>query len=125
MPTFMNSTKKPNSNSAMPKYKAYFKKMLEENEILFAKFTEVHAAYDLDPQSNQRVFNEVGEKVQEVIRDYESRLCHHSEKGEFSRYTANLAEKFQAEVKKLYPKIDFIGISTSKGFLLKKLEFTH
>jgi sugar-specific transcriptional regulator TrmB len=107
----------------MPKYKVYFRKMLEENKPLFSRFTEIHAAYELEPEMNQKAFNEIGEKIQEIIREYESRLCSHSQKGEYSKFSPNLAEKFREEIKKVFPKIDFIGVSTTKGFILKKLQF--
>ena len=111
----------------MTKYKLYFNKMLEENKQLFHDFEEIHALYDLEPDKHQEKFNQQGDKILDIIREYESRLCSHSEKGIYSKYSTNLAEKFQKLVHTRFPKIDHIGISVSKKekpFLIKKISFS-
>jgi len=95
----------------MTKYKKYLNKMLEENQNLFASFEKIHQKYMKDRSTHQQKFNSIGSKVVETVRDYEARLCGHSEKGVYAKFSANLAEKFQAEVKKIFPLIDFVGVT--------------
>ncbi len=104
----------------MTKYREYFKKMLEHNKGLFEKFREVHQHYTLEEEKYQEEFNKEGEKVLAVIHEWENKLCSQSEKGGYGVFTGNLAEKFQAEIKKEFPLIDHIGIIV-KRFSLKKI----
>ncbi len=104
----------------MTKYREYFEKMLEGNKELFEKFREVHQRYTLEEEKFQEEFNKEGEKILLVIHEWEDKLCSQSEKGGYGVFTGNLAEKFQAEVKKEFPLIDHIGIIVSK-FSLKKI----
>ncbi len=108
----------------MTKYKEYYQKMISNNEKLFKSFEEVHAAYDLQPTKWQAEFNQLGEQVLELVREYENRLCGRSEGGGYAQYSSRLAEKFQAEVKKHFPKIDFVGVTVSKPFTLRKIFFS-
>ena len=94
----------------MPKYKEYFKKMVDENKEVFDAFTRLQFEYENDPDGKQGKLNEVGEKIQELVLEYENRLCSHSGKGQFSGFTPKLAEKFQEEVRKNFPHYDSIGI---------------
>ena len=105
----------------MTKYKAYVKKMLEANKELFEGFKILHDEYALSPEKWQTEFNREGEKVLEVIRDFENRLCLQSEKGGYGVFTPALAEKFRLEVKKQFPMIDYIGLKTEE-FILKKIK---
>ena len=98
----------------MPKFRDYFRKMTEENQELFAEFAAIHARYAMDKADNQEKFNEVGEKVQEVVREWEGRLCGYSERGDKAVFSKNSAEKFQAEVKAFFPLIDFVGVEVVK-----------
>ncbi len=84
--------------------------MIDSNKELFAKFQDVHDAYEKEPAIYQHEFNQIGEEVQDVMRKYERILCSHSEAGKYGKYSANLAEKFKDEVRKDFPKIDFIGM---------------
>jgi len=84
--------------------------MLEDHQETFNLFRQVHDQYTIEKQKFQKEFNTLGEKVQEIIREYEAKLCQHSEKGQYAKYSHNLAEKFQEEVKKNFPLIDFIGV---------------
>lgn len=108
----------------MTKYREYYQKMVDTHPQLFREFEEVHAAYHLDPQKWQEEFNQVGSQVLEIIREYENRLCSHSEGSGYANYSSRLAEKFQAEVKKHFPQIDFVGIKVNAPFTLKKLSFS-
>ncbi len=93
------------------KYQQVFSDMLLQNKALFDSFQEVHDKFAQDPQSWKEQFNSIGRDVQDVIRRYENRLCGHSESSGYSKFTMNLSEKFHQEIKKLFPKIDYIGIS--------------
>lgn len=94
----------------MPKFRDYFRQMLAENEQLFADFSEIHNLYQSDRAKWQDEYNQKGAPVLEVILEWERRLCGHSEKGTYAKYSANLAEKFRSEIKAFFPMIDFIGL---------------
>ena len=70
---------------------------------------KVHDAYVLDPRKNQDEFNRLGKNVVEEIREWERILCGHSERGRFGKFSSGLADKFWDEIRKHYPKIDFVG----------------
>jgi len=97
----------------MTKYKQTFDQMLKTHRELFIKFKITHDMYAVDPKSWKEQFNEEGQKVLEIIREYEDKLCGYSEQGQYSKFSANLADKFWAEVRKNYPRIDFVGIKQS------------
>jgi hypothetical protein len=105
----------------MTKYKKYFLKMVEENKDAFDHFAKIHLEYSLDSEKNQETFNQEGEKILEIIREWEARLCKTSEGAGYGTFTGNLAEKFQAEVRSHYPLIDHIGIIVKK-FEIKKIK---
>ena len=94
----------------MTKYQKYFNQMLEDNKKLFKDFESVHNRYVLDPKAFQEEFNQAGQPVVEVIKEYENRLCGHSEKGIYGKFSASLAEKYWDLIRRKYSKIDFIGI---------------
>ena len=94
--------------------------MVESNRPLFDSFRDLHARYGLEEESLQEEFNREGEKVLEVVREWENKLCSHSEKSGYGSYTTSLAEKFQGEVKKMFPLIDRVGLIT-KRFSIKKI----
>jgi len=108
-------------NLYMTKYKEYFDKMVSENKEAFAKFTQIHFEYSIDNDKNQEKFNQEGDKINQIIHEYEDRLCKHSEGAGFGKFTSNLAEKFQDEVRSHFPLIDHIGIVVNK-FSLKKIK---
>lgn len=99
--------------------------MLEKNPELFEEFRAVHNRYTLDPEQHQEEFNNVGRRVQDVVRRYENILCGKSENTGYSQYSSSLAQKFQDEVRAHFPKIDFIGVkigSATPQFNLKKID---
>ena len=115
----------------MPKYKEYFDKMLSENKLLFEKFRHIHNEYTLNPDKFQATFNHEGIRILEIIKEYENRLCANTERGMYNRYSATLAEKFQNEVRKVFPMIDHIGIKVvttktikSPSFEVKKINLS-
>ena len=97
----------------MTKYKEYVNKMLADNKDLFDKFKVIHDQYALNPEIWQKRYNEEGEAVLEVVHEYENRLCANTERGMYNKFSAGLAEKFQNEVRKIFPQIDRIGIKVS------------
>lgn len=99
---------------AQTKYELYFQEMLEQNRELFDEFISVHNEYVQDPEKWQQRFNEVGGIVQDVIRKYENRLCARSGNTGYGKYTIALADKFQAVVKRFFPKINMIGLEVSR-----------
>lgn len=94
----------------MQKYQKVFDVMMEQNKELFDNFRLVHDAYVLNQEANKTRFNELGSEVLDVIRHYERILCGKSENGGFGKFSSNLSQKFWDEVRKMYPKIDFVGI---------------
>ena len=90
--------------------------MLEKEKALFDKFRIIHNKYALNPKENEAKFTEIGQKVQPVIRKYENILCGKSENTGYGAYSSSLAQKFQDEVRRVFPKIDFIGVKISDPF---------
>jgi hypothetical protein len=97
----------------MTLYKTQFQKMYEENQELFDNFREIHDQYALEPAAWQKLFNEYGKEILDIIRENERKLCLNSEKGQFGKFSQNLANKFWNEVRKIFPKIDFVGVTIS------------
>ena len=114
----------------MTKYKEYYLKMIKDNKNLFDEFKKLHDNYSLNPESFQEIYNTEGEKILEVIREYENRLCSNTERGMYNKYSVNLAEKFQNEVRQQFPMIDHIGlkietaIESNSKFSLKKINLS-
>lgn len=96
----------------MVKYREYVQSMLEKYQDIFDRFQKIHDCFALDPKTYRNKFNREGKKVVDIIREYEDRLCATSEKGQFSKYSATLAQKFQEEVRRHFPKIDHVGVVT-------------
>ena len=86
--------------------------MLEENKNLFDEFRIIHNNYFQNQEKYQVEFNTIGEKVLIVIKEYENRVCANTERGMYNKYSGNLAEKFQNEIREIFPMIDFIGLKT-------------
>lgn len=97
----------------MTKYKQYFEDMLSANHDLFEDFKKVHDQFSADRLAHQEEFNRKGEIIIEIVRDWEKRLCSRMEGGKNGVYSTNLSEKFQAEVRKVFPKIDLVGVKLS------------
>jgi hypothetical protein len=111
----------------MTKFKEYYERMIETNKEAFDRFTKVHLQYSINPEENQEKFNEEGKRILEIIREWENKLCSQSEKAGYASYTARLSEKFWGEIRKNFPKIDYVGVivdkkpKTSDDFFLKKI----
>lgn len=96
----------------MTRYQKCFQDMMEENQKLFAEFKSVHDNYVQDDKKWQGKFNEEGEKVVAVIREWERRLCSYSEQGQYGKFSSSLADKFWSVVRNYFPKIDFVGVKS-------------
>lgn len=92
------------------KYQDYFRMMLEQNKDLFDEFKNIHDRYGMEQDKLQNEFNEIGKKVQIIIKQWEDKLCGHSEGSGYASFTGGLAQKFQDEIRKAFPMIDNIGI---------------
>lgn len=95
---------------AEAKYKHYYQLMMDRNKDLFDRFQPIHDGFSVDPTAWSDQFHTVGRDVLDAIRDWERRLCHGTEKGQYAQYSAKLSEKFWDEVKKTLPLIDQVGI---------------
>ena len=104
---------------ATTRYKEAYEQMVHDNSALFEAFQKIHDEYVLDPLKKGDQFNEKGKEVMGVVRKYEDILCKRSEVNGFGEYTSKLAEKFQDEVRKHFPKIDEVGI---KRMIMKPIE---
>jgi hypothetical protein len=110
----------------MVKYKEYVQKMLSENRDLFNGFKKIHDRYALRSDGLQEEFNKKGEKVLEVVREYENRLCANTERGVYNKFSGGLAQKFQDEVRKEFPMIDHVGLKSEtkavSTFFIKRID---
>ena len=104
----------------MTKYKEYCQRMIETNKEALDEFKKIHALYGMNQDKWQEKFNEEGEKIVKLVKEWEDRLCKQSEKAGHGNYTGTLAEKFQAEIKKEFPLIDHVGLII-KRFAIKKI----
>lgn len=95
----------------MREYQTAFRSMIEQNKELFETFKAIHDAYVLSPQMNQTKFNDIGREVVDVIQEADRRLCAQMGKGMYSKFTQNLSQKFWDEIRKMFPKIDFVGVT--------------
>jgi hypothetical protein len=87
--------------------------MTTENKDLFDTFKSIHDAYVLNPGVNQEKFNAIGKDVVEIIHEYERKLCGNMNSGSYGAFSQNLSQKFWDEIRKVYKKIDFIGVTIS------------
>jgi hypothetical protein len=87
----------------------------------------------MEQEKLQGEFNEIGSKVQSVIRTWEDKLCGRSEGSGYASYSGGLAQKFQDRIRKAFPLIDNVGLiiqnpqptisnaAETDGFQLKKI----
>ncbi len=94
----------------MQKYQTMFQRMIGENKELFDNFTHVHEAFVVNPDKNKLRFNQIGSEVLDVVCEYERMLCGKTESGQYGKFSGNLSQKFRDEIRKVYRKIDFVGI---------------
>lgn len=84
--------------------------MYASHKDVFDAFSDIHEKYMADAETYQELFNTEGEKILPIIRKYENLLCNQSESSRYGKFSANLADKFKDEIRKHFPRIDFIGI---------------
>ncbi len=84
--------------------------MVAANKELFDNFKEIHDEYAMNPEAWQKLLNQYGAEVVEIIRDYERKLCIKMGTGKYGQFSQNLSQKFWDEVRKIFPKIDFVGV---------------
>ncbi|MGH7203517.1 MAG: hypothetical protein ACREHC_03690 [Candidatus Levyibacteriota bacterium] len=94
----------------MVKYKQHVQDMLDVNESIFAEFKKIHDKYMIDPQQYQEAFNEKGREILPILQRWENSLCAKSESGKYGKFSSTLADKFRAEVKVHFPKVEYIGM---------------
>ena len=92
------------------KYKQYFTQMQEQNQEVFADFFRVHQLYEIDSNKHEAEFHTTGQKLVDLMRDWDRRLCSAMGRGAFSQYSQKLSEKFWDEARKVYPLIDRVGV---------------
>lgn len=97
----------------MRQYQVTYQMMIDENKTLFDRFFSIHEQYVQNPQIAQTEFNAVGRLIQDVIHEYERRLCGKTEGGKYSKFSTKLSEKFWEIIRKDFPKIDYIGVTVS------------
>ena len=101
--------------------------MIDDNKEVFAAFRKLHDEYEHKQEELQDEFNEKGEKILELVREYENRLCRNTERGMYIKFSSKLAEKFQGEVRREFPMIDHVGLIVEKpvaapAFAIKKID---
>jgi hypothetical protein len=94
----------------MTRFQQAFNDMTSKHQELLNEFEVIHNQYVLEPEKFQTSFNQIGEKVVNIITDTENQLCATSEKGQYAKYSHNLADKFHELVRQRFPKIDDVGI---------------
>lgn len=99
---------------ATPKYQVFYDLMIQQNRQLFEQFQSIHDAWVDGQASVQETFHVEGQKVLDVVRDWERRLCHGMEKGRYAAFSAQLSEKFWQQVKKTLPMIESVGLKIKK-----------
>ncbi len=95
----------------MTKNDRYFQLMNEKHADLFAAFDPIHQQFAQD-HSNETQFHIEGQKVVDVIRSWERRLCSGMERGQHAQYSQRLAEKFWSKVKIRFPLIELVGVKS-------------
>lgn len=96
--------------------------MVSANQKAFDDFRILHADYAVEEEKYQERFNKEGQKILDIVHEWENRLCKTSEGAGFGTFTTKLAEKFQEEVRRVFPLIDHVGIISKKStFSLKRI----
>ena len=92
------------------KYRQLFLQMIEDNRDLFLDFKEIHDKFTEDPESFKDEFNEKGKVLVEIIREYELKLTAQQNRGQYSKFSSNLSDKFWDQIRSFLPRIDFVGV---------------
>ncbi len=89
--------------------------MIKNHAQEFSTFKILHDKFAKDRMKFQDQYNSEGSAIVDLINEYEKRLCSKMEGGKNGVYSANLAEKFRAEIKRDYPLIDLVGVRLTTG----------
>lgn len=92
------------------KYRQLFLEMIETNRDLFLDFKDIHDKFVENEEAYKDEFNEKGAKVVEIIREYERHLTSQQDKGQYSKFSTGLADRFWDQVRGFLPRIDFVGV---------------
>ena len=99
---------------AKAKYQQYYEKMIEQNLDLFAQFREIHDQYRQNRQQHQVEFNQVGQKIVDIVHDFERKLCSAMGRTQYAKYSETVSEKFWEVVRKEFDQIDMVGVKIEK-----------
>ena len=94
----------------MPKFITTYNQMIRDHKQQFTEFKEIHDLFKQDRQKYQHKFNELGKPIVELIQDYEQQLCGGMERGQFGKFSDQVAEKFWGRVKKDFSHIELVGV---------------
>jgi TRAP-type C4-dicarboxylate transport system substrate-binding protein len=92
------------------KYRQLFLDMMQEHRDLMLDFKDVHDKFAENEDAFKAEFNEKGAKVVEIIRDYERKLTSQQDKGQYSKFSSGLSDKFWDQIRSFLPRIDFVGV---------------
>jgi hypothetical protein len=84
--------------------------MMQEHRDLMLDFKDVHDKFIENEDAFKAEFNEKGAKVVEIIRDYERKLTSQQDKGQYSKFSSGLSDKFWDQIRSFLPRIDFVGV---------------
>lgn len=97
---------------AKTKYQQYYELLVQNNRTLLAQFKPVHDRLAAGDNSATNDFHRLGRDVLDAIRSYERRLCSGMERTNNSVYSNQVAEKYWQLIRKDYPLIDQVGVTT-------------
>ena len=89
----------------MTKYRQAVEEMVAQHKDEFEEFKRL--------RYEDTKFHEFGKPLLRLVEQAENRLCGKMEGGNKGMFSQSLADKFRAEVKKLFPLIDLVGVEIS------------
>ena len=95
---------------AKPKFKQLYLDMIKQNQKIFDEFKIIHDNFIDEPEKHKTEFNNVGGKVIEIVRNFEQRLTSQMTGSGYGKFSTNVTDKFWSEIKKEYPKMEFVGV---------------
>ncbi len=84
--------------------------MFEAHREEFMKFMLLNNAYGQEKRAFKEQFDTEGVRIQQIILDWEDKLCRQMEGGKHGQFSSKLGEKFQEEVLKYFPYYHEIGM---------------
>lgn len=89
--------------------------MIKDHKKQFDDFKKIHELFKSDRANYQNEFNTQGKPIVEIIRAYEQQLCGGMERGQFGKFSDQVAEKFWGRVKKDFSHIELVGVEIVNG----------